>query len=87
MDITCNCFGVASAARVPVKRYNLLVPDVFPVTEPPFDRPLGITVERKVRKLADYLDKNEHRVPKVLGAGVDGWVLDARCLVLTAVDI
>lgn len=31
MDCNCNCFGVATAARVPVKRYNLLVPDVFPV--------------------------------------------------------
>ncbi len=26
MDCNCNCFGVATAARVPVKRYNLLVP-------------------------------------------------------------
>jgi hypothetical protein len=65
MDLNCNCFGVASAARVPVKRYNLLVPDVFPVTEPAFDRPLGIAIERKIKKLGEYLDKNEHRAPKV----------------------
>ncbi|KAL4418649.1 hypothetical protein ABPG77_011399 [Micractinium sp. CCAP 211/92] len=65
MDCNCNCFGVAATARVPVKRYNLLVPDVFPVVEPSFDKPLGITVERKIKKLAEYLDKNEHRVPKV----------------------
>ncbi|KAL4458469.1 hypothetical protein ABPG75_013334 [Micractinium tetrahymenae] len=65
MDCNCNCFGVAAAARVPVKRYNLLVPDVFPVVEPSFDKPLGITVERKIKKLAEYLDKNEHRAPKV----------------------
>ena len=67
MDLNCNCFGVASAARVPVKRYNLLVPDVFPVTEPAFDRPLGIGIERKSKKLSEYLDKNEHRAPKVGG--------------------
>jgi hypothetical protein len=65
MDCNCNCFGVATAARVPVKRYNLLVPDVFPVVEPPFEKPLGITIERKIKKLAEYLDKNEHRAPKV----------------------
>ncbi|KAI3435863.1 hypothetical protein D9Q98_001921 [Chlorella vulgaris] len=85
MDCTCNCFGVATAARVPVKRYNLLVPDVFPVVEPSFDKPLGITIERKIKKLADYLDKNEYRAPKVsrrlqrrlhkeLGAGNFGYV-------------
>lgn len=68
MDCNCNCFGVAATARVPVKRYNLLVPDVFPVVEPSFGKPLGITVERKIKKLAEYLDKNEHRVPKVRAA-------------------
>lgn len=65
MDCTCNCFGVATAARVPVKRYNLLVPDVFPVVEPPFDKPLGIGIERKIKKLGEYLEKNEFRAPKV----------------------
>lgn len=77
MDVTCNCFGVATAARVPVKRYNLLVPDVFPVVEPSFEKPLGITIERKIKKLADYLEKNEHRAPKV-GAGHAGCSLAAR---------
>ena len=79
MDCTCNCFGVATAARVPVKRYNLLVPDVFPVVEPSFDRPLGITIERKIKKLADYLEKNEFRSPKVCYA-VPGRVVEScRC--------
>lgn len=72
MDFRCNCFGVAAAARVPVKRYNLLVPDVFPVVEPSFDHPLGITIERKIKKLAEYLDKNEHRAPKVGAVGCCG---------------
>lgn len=74
MALTCNCFGMASAARVPVKRYNLLVPDVFPVVEPTFGKPLGITVERKIKKLAEYLEKNEHRAPKV-GGRCAGWRL------------
>eukprot|EP00887_Chlorella_sp_A99_P006324 scaffold3.g6324.t1 len=65
MDCNCNCFGVATAAKVPVKRYNLLVPDIYPVVEPPFDRPLGIAIERKVKKLAEYVERNEHRAPKV----------------------
>ncbi len=52
---------------MPVKRYNLLVPDVFPVTEPPFDKPLSLTIERKIKKLGEYLEKNEHRAPTVGG--------------------
>lgn len=65
MDCSCNCLGVATAARVPVKRYNLLVPDIYPVVEPPFDRPLGVPIERKFKKLGEYLERNEHRAPKV----------------------
>lgn len=81
MDCSCNCFGVATAARVPVKRYNLLVPDVFPVTEPSFEHPLGLTIERKIKKLAEYLDKNEHRVPKVrVWAGAEGAAAVSRAL-------
>lgn len=34
------------------------------VVEPPFEKPLGITIERKIKKLAEYLDKNEFRAPK-----------------------
>jgi len=37
------------------------------VVEPPFEKPLGITIERKIKKLAEYLDKNEHRAPKASG--------------------
>ena len=29
MDCRCNCFGIAASSKRPVKRYNLLVPDIF----------------------------------------------------------
>eukprot|EP00890_Picochlorum_soloecismus_P000223 jgi/Picsp_1/1200/NSC_04681-R1_cyclin-like protein len=65
MDVSCNCFGVATAARVPVKRYNLLVPAIFPVTEPNVHKPVNIGVEKNIKRLSDYLERNEHRIPKV----------------------
>jgi hypothetical protein len=65
MDVNCNCLGMASAAKVPVKRYNLLVPDIFPVVEPSFQKPLSPSIERKIKKLGEYLERNEHRAPKV----------------------
>eukprot|EP00889_Picochlorum_renovo_P008445 jgi/Picre1/35475/NNA_002937.t1 len=65
MDIGCNCFGVATAAKVPVKRYNLLVPAVFPVTEPSPTKKLLVGVEKNIKRLSDYLERNEHRIPKV----------------------
>ncbi len=64
MDVGCNCFGVATAAKVPVKRYNLLVPAIFPVTEPNPDRPLSVGVEKNISRLSEYLGRNEHRIPK-----------------------
>ena len=68
MDIGCNCFNVATAAKVPVKRYNLLVPLLFPVTEPNPARPLGVGVEKDIKRLGEYLERNEHRIPKVHSA-------------------
>ncbi len=67
MDIGCNCFGVATAAKVPVKRYNLLVPAVFPVSEPSPTKKLPVGVEKNIKRLSDYLERNEHRIPKVCG--------------------
>ena len=72
MDCSCNCFGLAAASRVPVKRYNTLVPDIFPVAPPRFGAPLDAASVRKCRKLAEYLACNPHRVPK---AGGTGWVV------------
>ena len=65
MDVGCNCMGAAAASRRPVKRYNLLVPDIFPKTEPPFDQPVDATTERKFKKLVNYLEKTHERGPKV----------------------
>ena len=64
--MACDCFGYAAASRRPVKRYNLLVPDVFPKKEPPVDRPLDATTERKFKRLYEYLQKTPNRGPKVL---------------------
>ena len=65
MDCNCSCLGPTAAAKVPVKRYNLLVPAIFPVTEPNWTKPLGIATEKNIKRLSEYLERNEHRIPKV----------------------
>lgn len=65
MDIGCNCFGVAAAAKVPVKRYNFLVPAIYPTIEPSYEKPFTLNTEKALKKLVEYLERNEHRVPKV----------------------
>jgi len=65
MDCACNCFGIAASSRRPVKRYNLLVPDVFPKRPPPFVEELDASTHRKLKKLFEYLAKNLNRGPKV----------------------
>ena len=64
MDVGCNCLGAAAASRKPVKRYNLLVPDIFPKKQPAFEEPVDATTERKFKKLANYLEKMPERAPK-----------------------
>lgn len=64
MDCGCNCFGIAAASKVPVKRYNLLVPDIFPRHAPPLTMGVDLSMERKYKKLYEYLEKNPHRIPK-----------------------
>ena len=68
MRVHLSCFGLlpTASSRRPVKRYNLLVPDIFPRTEPPFQDKVDSSIDRKIKKLADYLDKNPHRGPKVM---------------------
>lgn len=65
MDCGCNCFGIAASSKRPVKRYNLLVPDIFPKQAPPFSNELDASTVRKLKKLHEYLEKNLHRGPKV----------------------
>lgn len=64
MDCNCNCFGIAASSKKPVKRYNLLVPDIFPKASPPYQERLDISTERKLKKLFEYLEKNLNRGPK-----------------------
>jgi hypothetical protein len=66
---TFNPCGTASAAKVPVKRYNLLLPAIYPVTEPEFDKAIPVNTERAIKKVSDYLESNEHRIPKVCFIG------------------
>ena len=68
MRVHLSCCGLlpTASSRRPVKRYNLLVPDIFPRTEPPFEDKVDSSIDRKIKKLADYLDKNPHRGPKVI---------------------
>lgn len=66
MDLPCNCLGVATAARVPVKRYNFLVPSVYRAEKDiSLGKPSGPGVDRSIKKLGEYLNRNPHRVPKV----------------------
>ena len=67
MDCGCNYFGIAAASKVPVKRYNLLVPDIFPRNAPPLTMAVDLSMERKYKKLYEYLEKNPHRIPKASG--------------------
>lgn len=48
-----------------MKRYNLLVNAVFPVTEPSVTKPLALSTEKSIKRLTEYLERNEHRIPKV----------------------
>ena len=64
MDVGCNCVGMAAASRRPVKRYNLLVPDIWPKKQPAFEESVDATTERKFKKLVNYLEKTPERAPK-----------------------
>ena len=57
MDCGCNCFGIASSSRFPVKRYNLLVPDIFPKKNPDVSPKVEASTERKYKKLTEYVEK------------------------------
>lgn len=65
MDCNCNCFGIAASSKFPVKRYNLLVPEIFPRKPPAFAELIDAATERKYKKLNEYVVKNPHRGEKV----------------------
>ena len=77
MDCSCGCFGIAASSKIPVKRYNLLVPDIFPRHPPPLATTVDASTERKYKKLYEYVQKNPHRGSKVrrvpLQAAQDAW--------------
>lgn len=64
MGLSCDCFGYASASKRPVKRYNLLVPDIFPKNQPAVDQPVDASTQRQFKRLYEYLQKNPSRTPK-----------------------
>ena len=65
MDCGCNCFGIAASSRKPVKRYNELMPALFSSKPPPANGELDASVNRRIKKVVEYCEKNPHRVPKV----------------------
>lgn len=67
--VRCSCFGTAASSRVPVKRYNQYVKDVFDAKTDPNTQVLDDELPRpmvgKIRKLTEYAEKNPHRIPKI----------------------
>lgn len=65
----CSCFGTAASSKVPLKRYNQYVKDVFDAktdgNAQNLDDALPITTAGKMRKLTEYAGKNPHRIPKI----------------------
>ena len=63
-----SCFGAVfpkPASKFPVKRYNFLVPDIFPIKPVHVDEDLPNSVKKKIEKLQEYVSKNSERAPKV----------------------
>lgn len=63
-----GCFGklcATQASKQPVKRYNRLVPDVFPPQCPDVYQPLTSAVARKIEKVQSYAGENLQNAPKV----------------------
>lgn len=66
MNTSCFCLGsLAAASVVPVKRYNQLVPALFPGGGVPPDEPMDPVVAKQIEKLLEYMIKNPDRGPKV----------------------
>lgn len=59
-----SLFNYAPAEKVPVKRYNAYVNQVFDVKEPDPWEPLDPSVVRTLGRLCDYVEESDHRIPK-----------------------
>ena len=67
---TCQKMGCFScvpppASLKPRKIYNILVPDVFPLKCPADDVLVPHSIQRKIGKLQEYVQRNPDKVPKV----------------------
>lgn len=69
MNCECNCFGIAASSKRPVKRYNLLVPEIFGAKPPLFGAELDAGTQRKIKRLVEYVVLNPNRGPKVRVTG------------------
>lgn len=61
----CSCLGIAATSLVPARRFETYVANLFPKKkdkEPAADGPFDAVVASKVKKLAEYAEKNAHRV-------------------------
>lgn len=66
MNTSCGCLGsLAAASVVPVKRYNQLVPALFPDGGVSPDQPMDPAVAKQINKLLEYMVKNPQRGAKV----------------------
>lgn len=66
MKNNCGCFNsLAAASVVPVKRYNQLVPAIFPKGSAEPDAVQNPAVIKQMAKLLEYVQKNPERGPKV----------------------
>jgi len=53
------------ASRYPVKRYNILVPGIFPLKPPSIDEDLPYSTAKKLEKLHEYIKHNPKNTSKV----------------------
>ncbi len=72
----CSCIPPPASLQ-PRKVYNNLVPDVFPMQPPDPDSDVPKSVERKMEKLAEYLQKNPARTAKARLCDLPGGVAGA----------
>lgn len=56
------CPALRARSRQPVKRYNMLLADIYPKTQ------VEVPNDRKIGKLVDYAAKNPLRIPKIASA-------------------
>ncbi len=61
-----SCFSCVPppASLKPRKIYNVLVPDVFPLSTPADSAPVAPSTLKKIGKLHEYICKNPHKIPK-----------------------